>query len=61
MRKKQDILMDKKGKTQHFDTRGRFASYWNCVAELKRFFKEGIKKRFSYTDVGKLRNHFGVW
>jgi hypothetical protein len=28
--------------------------------EIKRF-KEGIKKRFGYTDLGKLKKHLGVW
>jgi hypothetical protein len=28
--------------------------------EIKRF-KEGIKKRFGFTDLGELKKHLGVW
>ncbi len=28
--------------------------------EIKKF-KEGIKKRFGFTDLGKLKKHLGVW
>ena len=28
--------------------------------EIKNF-KEGIKKRFGFTDLGKLKKHLGVW